>query len=201
MLHDQPIRVTAGLLAQLREQRNVAAEDGLQRRADAADDAPRTNDHAANHADVPHQAVTRQFECRRDESRIDGLHGMPLLVAQFLPRQCNEQRNEKNRTHDLPEANAVPLIERCARDRKARFTVGIPAAGEHAVERDAECEDVGSFVGQRAGEKLRRDVAARARRLDRMRLFEPPQPRDAEIDELQAAARFENRVPPAVSET
>ena len=46
----------------------------------------------------------------------------------------------------------------------------------------------------RAGEQLRRHVAARARHFERFAFVELPQARDAEIDELQPAVGLEHDV-------
>ena len=74
------------------------------------------------------------------------------------------------------------------------FTVGIGAPGEHAIERDAEREDVGAFIRGRAGKQLRRHVTARAGHLERFAFVEPAQTGNAEIDDLQPAVRLEHHV-------
>src|SRR5690348_5573042 len=65
---------------------------------------------------------------------------------------------------------------------RLHFTIGVRTAGEHPVQRDAEREYVRALVRGRAGEQLRRHVAARARHLETLALVELPKPCDAEID-------------------
>jgi hypothetical protein len=62
MREHQVERVAARLLAELRQQRDVAADDGLQARADGTQQRARADDDAAEHAQRPLDAVTVQRE-------------------------------------------------------------------------------------------------------------------------------------------
>src|SRR5690349_14858970 len=80
VFHHQRVRIGPRTFAKLGIERDVAAEDRLQARADAADDATRAHDDAANHADAANEPVTRQVERGGDVSRIDRFHEMYLYL-------------------------------------------------------------------------------------------------------------------------
>lgn len=63
----QVIGIAASTLAELRVKRDVAAKEALDRRAHIADDRTRTHDNAADNAEGPYHAITRQIKCRRRE--------------------------------------------------------------------------------------------------------------------------------------
>src|ERR1039458_4641540 len=65
VLQHQVESLVAGLLAEIAEYRDVAADDGLQARADGAEDGARADDDSAHHAEVPLDAEARQFKSRR----------------------------------------------------------------------------------------------------------------------------------------
>ena len=64
VLQHQRKGVTARFLAKLGEERDVAAEQSLQRGADRTDETARAHDNAAHHSDVPDDAVARAAQSR-----------------------------------------------------------------------------------------------------------------------------------------
>src|SRR6266404_3668498 len=63
-------RVFARLLAKVGQDRDVAANQGLQSRADRTEDRARTHDDTAHHPEGFHYAIARQLKCRRCHGRI-----------------------------------------------------------------------------------------------------------------------------------
>ncbi len=61
----------AGLFAQLSKQRDIAAQDGLQARANGPEDRARTHHDPAHHAERAHHSKTIQFELRSHHSVRD----------------------------------------------------------------------------------------------------------------------------------
>src|SRR5262245_45531305 len=91
VLEHQLEGVFPGALAHLREERDVAADERLQRRAERTDDAARADDDAAHDADVADDAAAGQLERGGDERGIDRGHGRdPTLVPSEVegPAAC-----------------------------------------------------------------------------------------------------------------
>ena len=71
VLDQQAKGIGSCLLAQLRVDGDIAAEQRLHRGADVAHDAPRADHDPADQAEVPHNVATGQLERRGDEPWID----------------------------------------------------------------------------------------------------------------------------------
>jgi hypothetical protein len=54
--------ILASLLAEVRENGDVSADDGLKRRAEISDHAPRAHDNSAHDAKIPDNPIAGQFE-------------------------------------------------------------------------------------------------------------------------------------------
>src|SRR5882724_517358 len=67
--------VLAGLFAELGEDGDVAADEGLETGADGAEQVAGADDDAADDADVANDAVAGDFEGSGDEAWVEGLSG------------------------------------------------------------------------------------------------------------------------------
>src|SRR5262249_2086611 len=85
-------RFSARLFAKLREERDIAADQCLETRADRAEDRARANCDSAHNAKIAHNAKSRQLKCRRDHVmrhrvtwRRDGIRRLSIdLVIHLL---------------------------------------------------------------------------------------------------------------------
>ena len=66
------VGVLAGLFAELGEDGDVAADEGLQAGADGGEDVAGADDDAADDADVADDAVAGDFEGSGDEGGVEG---------------------------------------------------------------------------------------------------------------------------------
>src|SRR5881394_2211051 len=71
MLHHEVEGVLARALAEARVERDVAAEQRLQPRADAADHRARAHDDATNDADAACNVIALELECGGDEGGVE----------------------------------------------------------------------------------------------------------------------------------
>src|SRR5438270_5837035 len=71
MLHHEVEGVLARALTEARVERDVAAEQRLQPRADTADNRARAHDDATNDAEVPCNAIARELESGGDEGGVE----------------------------------------------------------------------------------------------------------------------------------
>src|SRR2546426_807353 len=76
MLEHQLKRVSSRLLAELRIERDVAADERLQRGAEGADDAARSDDNAPHDAEVRDGAISGHIEGSGHKAGIDSGHGL-----------------------------------------------------------------------------------------------------------------------------
>src|SRR5438067_8619516 len=104
------------VLAELGEQRDVAAGQGLQRAAERADDAPRADRDAAHHAQVARDLVPRDVGARRDElARNGGRHlflqrgssrgahaTCYIRFSRFHPERLRERPDDASATGGAP---------------------------------------------------------------------------------------------------
>jgi ribosomal protein L39E len=66
MLQERLKGILARLLAKVRENRDVPAYNGLKRRAEIADHAPRAHDNSGHNAKIPDNRVARYSQARRN---------------------------------------------------------------------------------------------------------------------------------------
>src|SRR5258708_1244336 len=74
MLQQQLERIFARLLAEIRQNGDVSADNGLQSRAEISDHAPRAHDNSPHDAIISHHPIARYFQARRNHSCIHSWH-------------------------------------------------------------------------------------------------------------------------------
>src|ERR1051326_1472863 len=89
VLEQQLVRILARFFAQLRVERDVAADERLQSGADVADDAARPHDDAAHDPEIPDDAISRQLVSRRDHRRVQTVHRSPPRRPVYCGRRNN----------------------------------------------------------------------------------------------------------------
>ena len=126
MLQNQIEGLPASLLAQVREQRDVAANQRLQSRANRAEDRARAHYDTAHYSERARHAKTIQFELRRHHvvryhpptTCIAGCHRLFLskyafaIVRRAANYNANLQKNE-SQTHSALSARRSSRPPRC----------------------------------------------------------------------------------------
>src|SRR5260370_1057467 len=74
MLQQQFKRIFARLLAKIRQNGDVSADNGLQRRAEISDHAPRAHDNSPHDAKISHHPIARYFQAGCNHSCIHSWH-------------------------------------------------------------------------------------------------------------------------------
>src|SRR5262249_1821983 len=103
------------LLAQVGEQRDIAAEQRLQRAADGAEDRPRAHRNAANEAECFRRAIAVDAECRRSHGDVHVLS--PHHVLRSPPAEIFGHSRRA-----VSAADACPLLTTVARPRSSIST-------------------------------------------------------------------------------
>src|SRR5690349_9276716 len=124
------------------------------------------------------------------EAELDGI----AEALTTIDRDRTRERTIEPRRQIRPQLGEWSRLAESRLREGFHLTVGIRAGGEHAIDSDAQREDVRAFVRLPASKQLRRHVAARAGNFERLALIETSQARDAQVDELQPTVRFQQDV-------
>src|SRR5207253_296796 len=110
--HHQVVRLLAGLLAELGEQRDVPADDGLQRTAEGADDAARSHGDAADQAQVARDPIALEVEPGRDEVVRQRRHVCSSVQGDaVVSRPMKIVARPRKDSRPMPQVTVVRKIE------------------------------------------------------------------------------------------
>src|SRR5580704_1370234 len=95
MLQEKLVGILTSFLAKIRENGDIAADDGLQGRAEVSDHAARTDDDAAHDSEIANDAITGEFVCGRHHTEVHTVGHIFLLKGTFtgaiLPAQADKR--------------------------------------------------------------------------------------------------------------